>query len=98
MGDRSTEQPEEEQEEEEDTSSSEEEEEADDDEPSPWSLLRQKVGEDTQEPYLKEVHQFLVRGKSQAYAEDAAFNAPLLVSRRRLRKTYLERLKWTHRV
>ena len=47
--------PEEEQkEEEEDTSSSEEEEEeeVDDDEPDPWSMLRQKVGEDLQEPYL----------------------------------------------
>ena len=67
----------------------------DDDEPDPWSLLRQKVGEDLQEPYLKEVRQFLDRGKSQAYAEDAAFNTLLPVSRR-LRKTYLERLKWTH--
>ena len=92
------EEPEEEQEEEEDTSSTEEEEEADDDELDPWSLLRQKVGEDLQEPYLKEVQQFLYRGKSQAYAEDAAFNAPLLVTRRRLRKNYLECLKWSHRI
>ena len=57
-----------------------------------------KVGEDLQEPYLKEVQQFLDRGKSQAYAENAAFNALLPESRRKLRKIYLERLKWTHRI
>ena len=79
------EEPEEEQEEEGDTSISEEEGEADDDEPDPWSLLSQKVGEDLQEPYLKEVQQFLDRGKSKAYDKDAAFNALLPVSRRRLR-------------
>ena len=90
--------PEEEQEEEEDSSSSEEEEEADDDEPDPWSPLRQNVGEDLKEIYLKEVQQFLDKGKSQNYAENAAFNALLPVSRRRLRRTYLERLKWTHRI
>ena len=92
--------PDEEQEEkEDDTSSSEEEGEADDDdETDPWSPLRQKVGEDLKETYLKEVQQFLDRGKSQHYAENAAFNALLPVSRRRLRKTYLERLKWTHHI
>ena len=94
---------EEEQEEEEpeveETSSSEEEEEADDDyEQDPWRPLRQKVGEDLKETYLKEVQQFLDRGKSQHYAENAAFNALLPVSRRRLRRTYLERLKWTHHI
>ena len=56
--------PEEEQEEQEDSSSSEEEEEADNDEPDPWSLLRQNVGEDLKEPYLKEVQQLLDKGKS----------------------------------
>ena len=85
--------------EEEETSSSQEEEEADDgDEPDPWSPLRQKVGEDIKETYLKEVQQFLDRGKSQHYAENAAFNVLLPVSRRRLRRTYLERLKWTHHI
>ena len=85
--------------EEEETSSSEEEEEADDDdEPDPWRPLRQKVGEDIKETYLKEVQQFLDRGKSQEYAENAAFNILLPVSRRRLRRTYLERLKWTHHI
>ena len=80
--------------EEEETSSSEEEEGADDgDEPDPWSPLRQKVGEDIKEAYLKEVQKFLDRGKSQHYAENAAFNVLLPVSRRRLRRTYLERLK-----
>ena len=66
--------------EEEETSNSEEEEEADDgDEPDPWSPLRHNVGEET---YLKEVQQFLDRGKSQHYAENAAFNVLLPVSRR----------------
>ena len=92
------EEPEQEQEEEENSSSSEEEEEADDDEQDPWRPLRQKVGEDLKEPYLKEVQQFLDKGKSQEYAENAAFNILLPVSRRRLRRTYLERLKWTHRI
>ena len=88
--------PEEEEEKEEDTSSSEEEGEADDDnEPDPRSPLRQNVGEDLKETYLKEVQQFLDGGKSQHYAEKASFNAQLPVSRRRLRRTYLERLKWT---
>ena len=50
------------------------------------------------ETYLKEVQQFLDRGKSQHYAENAAFNVLLPVSRRRLRRTYLERLKWTHHI
>ena len=90
---------EEEEPEEEETSSSEEEEEADDDnEPDPWHPLRQKVGEDIKETYLREVQQFLDRGKSQHYAENAAFNALLPVSRRRLRRTYLDRLKWTHHI
>jgi len=87
------EEPEEGQEEEEDSCSSEEEEEADDDEPDRWSPLRQNVGEDLKESYLKEVQQFLDKGKSLNYAENAAFNALLPVSRRRLRRTYLERLK-----
>ena len=39
-----------------------------DDGPDPWSPLRQKVGEDLKETYLKEVQQFLDRGKSQHYA------------------------------
>jgi len=92
------EEPEEEQEEEEDSSSSEEEEETDNDEPDPWSPLRQNVGEDVKETYLKEVQQFLDKGNPQNYAENAAFNVLLPVSRRRLRRTFLERLKWTHRI
>ena len=76
------EEPEEEEEKEDDTSSSEEEGEADDDdEADPWSPLLQKVGEDLKETYLKEVQQFLDRGKSQHYAENAAFNVLLPVSR-----------------
>ena len=61
------------------------------------SLLRQNVGDDLQEPYLKEVQQFLQRGTSQAYAENSAFNALLPENGRKLRKIYIERLKWTHR-
>ena len=90
---------EEEEEKEKDTSISEEEgEEDDDDEPDPWSLLRQKGGENLKETYLKEVQQFLDKGKSQHYAENAAFNALFPVSRRRLRRIYLKRLKWTHHI
>ena len=47
---------------------------------------------------IRGVQQFLDRGKSQHYAENAAFNALLPVSRRRLRRTYLQRLKWTHHI
>ena len=89
---------EEEDEEEECSSSEEEEEEIDNDEPDPWTPLREKVMEDIKESYLKEVQQFLDRGKTQDYAEIAAFNTLLPVSRRRLRRTYLERLKWTHHI
>ena len=93
------EEPEEEEEKEGDTSSSEEEGEADDDdEPDPLSPSCQNVREDLKEAYLKEFQQSLDRGKSQHYAENAAFNALLPVSRRRLRRTYLERLKWTHHI
>ena len=67
----------------------------DDDEPDPWKTLREKVGEDIQETYVKEVQQFQDRGKTQDYAEITAFSALLPVSKRRLRRTYLERLKWT---
>ena len=54
--------PEEEPEEAETSSSKEEEEAGDDDEPDPWHPLRQKVGGDLKETYLKEVQQFLDRG------------------------------------
>ena len=47
------------------------------------------------ESYLKKVQQFLDKGKTQDYAEIAAFNALWPVSKRRLRRTYLELLKWT---
>ena len=71
-----------------------------DDEPDydPWRQLRQKVGEDLKEPYLQEVQRFLDKEKTQDYAENAAFNTLLPVSRRRLQRTYLERLKWNHRI
>ena len=69
-------------------------EEVKDDEPdyNPWKLLREKMKEDVQEAYMKEIQRFqLDRGKTQDYAENAAFNALLSVSRRKLRKTNLER-------
>ena len=94
---------EEEEEEDKGSSSSEEEQgeeegEMEDDESDydPWSMLSQKVGEDVKEPYMKEVQQFLDRGKTQDYAKNAAFNTLLPLSKRRLRRTYLEHLKWTH--
>ena len=85
-----------EQEKEEETSSTEEEQKIDDDEPDPWKQLREKVGEDLEESYLKEGQQFLEKGKAQDYAKIAAFNTLLPVGRKRLRSNYLERLKWTH--
>ena len=88
----------EEQDEEKESSSSEEEEEMDDNEPDPWKPLREKVGEDIQETYLKEVQQLLDRRKTQDYSEIAAFNVLLPASKRRLRRIYLERLKWTRRI
>ena len=51
---------------------------------------------DLKELYMNEVQQFLERGKSQTYAENAVFNALLPVWIGRLRRTYLERLKWIH--
>ena len=78
----------------------EEEGEAEDDnaDHDPWLPLRQQVGHDLKELYMNKVQQFLERGKSQTYAENAAFNALLPVWRGRLRRTYLERLKWIHRI
>ena len=89
-----------EEEEEENSSSSEEEGETDDDEPDydPWDPLRKQVGEALKESYMEEVKRFLDKGKTQDYAEKAAFNALLPLSRRGLRRTYLQRLKWTHRI
>ena len=44
----------------------------DDDEPDPWKPLREKVGKGMRESYLKEVQQFLDKGKTQEYAEIVA--------------------------
>ena len=38
------------------------------------------------------------RGRNQTNAEDAAFNTLLPISRRRLWRIYLQRLKWVHRI
>ena len=56
------------------------------------------MGHDLKKLYWNEVQQFLDRGKSQTCAENAAFNALLPIWRGRLRRTYLERLKWIHRI
>ena len=93
--------PEEEQEkEEEKSSSSEDEGELEDDEPDydAWSPLRKEVGKDIEEPYTKQIKRFMVKGKNQTYAEDAAFKTLLPISRRRLRRFYLQCLKWIHRI
>ena len=94
------EEPEGEQEKDEISSIFEEEEEVEEDKPDydPWRTLRKKVGHDHKDLYWNEVQQFLDRGKSQTYAENAAFNAPLPVWRGRLRRANLERLKWIHRI
>ncbi|XP_078382313.1 uncharacterized protein LOC144664999 [Oculina patagonica] len=94
------EEPEEEEEEEENSSSSEEEGEVGDDDTDydPWDPLRRNVGADLRESFMAEVKRFLNKGKTKDYAETAAFNALLPLSRRRLRRIYLERLKWTHRI
>jgi len=92
---------EEEQEEEEEKSSSPEDEgEVEDDEPDydPWSPLRKEVGKDMEEPYMKPLQNFMDKDKNQTYPKDAAFNTLLPMSRRRLRRIYLQRLKWIHRI
>ena len=84
-----------EEEEKENSSSSEEDEEPDYD---PWLPLRKKVRDDLEDKYIKEVKRFLDMGKTQEYAENAALNALLPLSRRRLRRIYLQRLIWIHRI
>ncbi|KAL9983874.1 hypothetical protein ACROYT_G006117 [Oculina patagonica] len=66
----------------------------------PWDPLRRKVGENLKESFMAEVKRFLDKDKIKDYSETAAFNALLpLFSKRRLRRIYLERLKWsTHRI
>ncbi|XP_078345328.1 uncharacterized protein LOC144630849 [Oculina patagonica] len=87
-----------EEEEEENSSSSEEEGEVGDDDTDydPWDLLRRNVGADLRESFMAEVKRFFDKGKTKDYAETAAFNALLPLSRKRLRRIFLERLKWTH--
>ena len=57
--------------------------------------LREKVGEDLKESYLKDVKRFLDKGN---LCRDYRIQSLLPVSRRRLRRTSLERLKWTHHI
>ena len=94
------EEPEEEQEKDQISSIFEEVGEAEEDKPDddPWRQLRQNVGHDLKDLYWNEVQQFLDRGKFQTYAKNAAFNVLLPVSRGRLQRAYLERLKWIHRI
>ena len=92
--------PEEEQEKDEIRSIFEEKGEAGDDKPDydRGQPLCQKVGHDLKELYMNEIQQFLDRVRFQTYAENAAFNDLLPVWRGRLQRTYLERLKWIHRI
>ena len=94
------EEPEEEQEKVNITSIFEEKGEVEDDKPDycPWRPLRQNVGHDLKELFWNEVEQFLDTRKSQPYVANAAFHALLPVWRGRLRRPYLERLKWIHRI
>jgi len=55
------------------------------------------VGKDIEEPYRKQAQRFMDKDKNQTYAEDAAFYT-LSPIRRRLRRIYLQRLKWIHRI
>ena len=84
------EEPEEQQEKDEVSSILEEKGKVEDDKPDydPWRPLRQQVEHDLKELYVNKVQQFLERGKSHTYAENAAFNALLAVWRGRLRRTY----------
>ena len=63
-----------------------------DDEPDydPWSPLRKEVGKDIEEPYMKQFQRFMDKGKIQTFAENAAFITLLPLSRRRLRRIYLQ--------
>jgi len=91
---------EEQEEEEEKSSSSEDEGELVDDEANydPWSPLRKEVEKDIEEPYMKQVQRFMDKSKNQTSTEDAAFNTLLPMSTRRLRRIYLQRLKWIHHI
>ena len=82
-GDSVEKEPQEEQEKDEISSIFEEEGEVEDDKAHHdlWCQLRQQVGHDLKEMYMNEVQQFLERGKSQTYVENAAFNALLPVRR-----------------
>ena len=64
----------------------------------PWRPLRQQVEHDLKELYWNEVQQLMDRGKFQTYVENVAFNALSPVWKGRLRRTYLERLKWIHHI
>ena len=67
--------------------------------PFGYMVLDLHPGSDGRSSVLShEVQQFPDRGKSETYAENAAFNALLPLWRGRLRRTNLERLKWIHRI
>ena len=70
------EEPQEEQEKDEISSIFEEEGEVEEDKANhdSWHAWRQQVGHDLKELYMNEAQQFLDKGKSQSYAENAAFN------------------------
>ena len=77
------EEPEEKEEKEEDSSRSEEKQgEADNDEPDPRRPLREKVGEDLEEHYMKEVQQFLDR-KNPRLFRDCSFQYPITCKKKK---------------
>ena len=92
------EEPEQEQEEDEDSTSSEEEREVEDDEQDydPWNPLRIKSRGRSRRTLHERSQRFLDRGKTQGYAENAAFNTLLPVSRRIDRSLYLYTVNSTH--
>ena len=82
---------------EEDSSSSEEEAKADKDELDPWSPLRENFAEDLK--HLSEGSPEVPgSGKIPKLCRKCFFQCLVPVSRRRLRRTYLGRLKWTRRI
>ena len=65
---------------------------------NPLEKFRVEVKESTKKPYAEQVKRFLGMGKSRHFAENAAFNVLLPLSRRILRKLYLQYLKWADHI
>ena len=63
-----------------------------------WRPLRQKVGHNLKELYMRVVQQFLDSQKSETYAENAALILCYLYVEEDYEQTYLVRMKWSHRI